>query len=197
GISWRLSRIETNYQWYRSGSTWNWEAITTTREVANGTTETSDGKPAIVGDVVDWGRYRLEVETTGADATSSSYEFYAGYYYADAGSDTPDTLQVALDKPAYRVGDTANLKLDPQFAGTALVMVIDNRVIDMQAVEVPEGGTTVPLTVTEEWGPGAYVTAILYRPADATEKRMPARALGLAFADVDPGERKLDVSLSA
>lgn len=197
GISWRLSRIETNYQWYRSGSTWNWEAITTTREVANGTTETSDGKPAVVGDVVDWGRYRLEVETTGADATSSSYEFYAGYYYADAGSDTPDTLQVALDKPAYRVGETANLKLDPQFAGAALVMVIDNRVIDMQAVEVPEGGTTVPLEVTEEWGPGAYVTAILYRPADTSEKRMPARALGLAFADVDPGERKLDVSLSA
>src|SRR5690606_21349182 len=44
------------------------------------------------------------------------------------------------------------------------------------------------------WGPGAYVTAILYRPSDAAEKRMPARALGLAFADVDPGDRKLDVS---
>lgn len=197
GLNWTLSRIETNYQWYRNGSTWNWEAITTTRDVANGEADTSDGKPAIVGANVDWGLYRLEVESSGADATSSSYEFYAGYYYADAGSDTPDTLQVALDKPAYRIGETANLKLDPQFAGTALVMVIDNRVIEMQAVDVPEGGTTVPLQVTEEWGPGAYVTAILYRPADASEKRMPSRALGLAFADVDPGERKLDVSLSA
>src|SRR5690606_9290120 len=56
------------------------------------------------------------------------------------------------------------------------------------------GGTNVPLTVSENWGPGAYVTAILYRPSDAAEKRMPARALGLAFADVDPGDRKLDVS---
>src|SRR5690606_28427563 len=64
-----------------------------------------------------------------------------------------------------------------------------------QAVEVPEGGTTVPLEVTEEWGPGAYVTAVLYRPADAAEKRMPSRALGLAFADVEPGDRKLDVTL--
>src|SRR5690606_6487560 len=111
-------------------------------------------------------------------------------------SDTPDTLQVALDKTAYRVGDTANLKLDPQFAGTALVMVVDDRIIAMQAVEVPVGGTTVPLEVTEEWGPGAYVTAILYRPADAAEKRMPSRALGLAFADVDPGDRQLDVKLT-
>lgn len=197
GLNWTLSRIETNYQWYRSGSTWQWEGITTTRTVANGTVDTPEGGSATIGAAVDWGRYRLEIESSGPDATSSSYEFFAGYYYADAGSETPDTLQVALDKPAYRVGETANLKLDPQFAGTALVMVVDNRVIAMQAVEVPAGGATVPLEVTDEWGPGAYVTAILYRPADAGEKRMPARALGLAFADVEPGDRKLDVSLVA
>ncbi|QDZ10793.1 alpha-2-macroglobulin family protein [Devosia ginsengisoli] len=195
GLNWSISRVETHYQWYRSGSNWRWEAITTTREVASGTAATPDGGPATIGANVDWGRYRVEVDSSGPDATSSSYEFYAGYYYADAGSDTPDTLQVALDKPGYKVGDTAQLKLDPQFAGTALVMVIDNRVIAMQAVDVPEGGTTVPLEVTDEWGPGAYVTAILYRPSDVAEKRMPSRALGLAFADVEPGDRKLDVSL--
>ena len=196
GIDWTISRIETRYQWYRNGSRWQWEAITTTREVDSGTVDTPEGGPVTIGANVDWGRYRVEVSSSGEDATSSSYEFYAGYYYADAGSDTPDTLQVALDKTAYRVGDTAQLKLDPQFAGTALVMVVDNRVIAMEAVEVPAGGTTVPLEVTEEWGPGAYVTAILYRPADAAEKRMPSRALGLAFADVDPGDRKLDVKLT-
>lgn len=195
GINWTLSRVDTNYQWYRSGSGWQWEAITTTREVANGTAETPDGGSVTVGANVDWGRYRLEIETSGEGATSSSYEFYAGYYYPEAGSDTPDTLQVALDKESYTLGETANLKLDPQFAGTALVMVVDNRIISMQAVEVPVGGTTVPLEVTEEWGPGAYVTAVLYRPSDAAEKRMPSRALGLAFADVEPGDRKLDVTL--
>ncbi|MBE0578383.1 alpha-2-macroglobulin family protein [Devosia sp.] len=195
GLSWTISRIDTNYQWYRNGSTWQWEAITTSREVASGTADTPDGGPVTIGANVDWGLYRVEVESSGDNPTSSSYEFYAGYYYAEAGSDTPDTLQVALDKAAYKVGETAQLKLDPQFAGTALVMVVDNRVIAMQAVEVPEGGTTVPLEVTEEWGPGAYVTAILYRPSDAAEKRMPSRALGLAFADVEPGDRKLDVTL--
>src|SRR5690606_30805466 len=120
----------------------------------------------------------FEIETADG-STSSSTEFYAGYYYPDAGSDTPDTLDVALDKTAYKLGDTVNLKLDPQFAGTALVMVVDDKVIDMQAVEVPEDGITVPLTVTDAWGPGAYVTAVLYRPSSAPEKRMPARALGL------------------
>jgi uncharacterized protein YfaS (alpha-2-macroglobulin family) len=195
GLTWTLSRIETTYQWYRDGSAWKWEAITTTREAANGTIDTNASGPVAISAPVNWGRYVLEVESGGENPTSSSYDFYAGYYYAEAGSDTPDTLQVALDKPAYRVGDTAVLKLDPQFAGTALVMVIDDRIIDMQAVEVPADGTSVSLPVTDEWGPGAYVTAMLYRSSDAAEKRMPARALGLAFADVDPGDRQLDVVL--
>ncbi len=197
GLEWRLSRIETNYQWYRENGTWRWEAITTTREVANGTIDTAEAGPVAVSAPVDWGRYLFEIESTGEGATSTSYEFYAGYYYPDAGSDTPDTLDVALDKDAYRPGETARLRLDPQFAGTALVMVVDNRVIDMQAVEVPAEGTSVDIPVTESWGPGAYVTAVLYRPADAAEKRMPARALGLAFADVDPGDRKLDLEMEA
>jgi len=197
GLDWTLSRIETNYQWYRDNGTWKWEAVTTTREVANGEVDATASGPASVSANIDWGLYRLEISSAGEGATSTSYEFYAGYYYPEVGSDTPDTLSVALDKAAYRIGETAQLRLDPQFGGTALVMVVDDRIIDMQAVEVPEGGTTVPLTVTDDWGPGAYVTAILYRPADAAEKRMPARALGLAYADVEPGDLKLNVEIDA
>lgn len=195
GLEWTLLRITTTYQWYREGGTWKWEAITSTAKVANGTIDTSADGAVRVAAPVDWGRYRFEIETSGANPTSSSTSFYAGYYYAEAGSDTPDTLEVALDKPAYAIGETANLKLEPQFAGTALVMVVDDRIIDMKAVDVPAGGTSVALPVTEDWGPGAYVTAMLYRPADAAEKRMPARAVGLAFADVDPGTRLIDLAL--
>jgi len=193
GLSWTLSRIETNYQWYRDSGVWRWEAITTTRQVGNGTVDATGSGPVAVSAPVQWGRYLFEVSSGGADATSTSYDFYAGYYYPEAGSDTPDTLQVALDKPAYRAGETAVLQLEPQFAGTALVMVVDDAIIDIKSVQVPAEGASVELPVTEAWGPGAYVTAVLYRPSDAAEKRMPARALGLAYADVDPGEMKLEV----
>ncbi|HTJ57535.1 MAG TPA: MG2 domain-containing protein [Devosiaceae bacterium] len=197
GLSWTLSRVETNYQWFREGSAWKWEAVTTTSKVANGTVDALASGPATVSATVRSGRYRLEVDSAGDKPSSTTYEFYAGYYYPDAGTDTPDKLTVALDKKAYRAGDTAHLRLDPQFAGTALVMVVDDRIIDMKAVDVPAGGTTVDLPVTDQWSPGAYVTATLYRPASAAEKRMPSRALGLAFADVDPGNLKLDVGLDA
>ncbi|MCB1518532.1 MAG: alpha-2-macroglobulin family protein [Hyphomicrobiaceae bacterium] len=195
GLTWTLSRITTQYQWYRDGGAWKWEAITNSREVANGTFDTNSDGPSHISAPVNWGRYLVEIHSSGADPTSSSFQFYAGYYYADAGSDTPDTLQVALDKQVYKIGDVATLKLEPQFAGTALVMVVDDRIIDLRAVDVPAEGTSIELPVTEDWGPGAYVTAMLYRPADAAEKRMPSRAVGLEFADVDPGERLLDVGL--
>jgi uncharacterized protein YfaS (alpha-2-macroglobulin family) len=196
GLVWTLSKLDSSYQWYRDNGTWKWEEVTTTNKVANGTVDTLATGPATVASAIDYGHYLLEV-TAPDGSTSSSYDFYAGYYYPTAGSDTPDKLQVALDKPAYKPGDVAHLRLDPQFAGTALVMVVDDHVIDMKAVDVPEGGTTVDVPVTADWGPGAYVTATLYRPADAAQKRMPARALGLAFAGVDPGDRKLALSLDA
>ena len=62
---------------------------------------------------------------------------------------------------------------------------------------MPAEGTTVDLTVTDQWGPGAYVTASLYRPMDIAAKRMPARALGLTWAKVSPGDRDLAVSVDA
>lgn len=196
GIPWKLERIESNYQWYRSYGSWNYEVITTTSRVGGGTIDFTADATTRIAAPVDWGRYRLTIEDTGGDVpAATSVEFYAGWYVASVSSDTPDTLQVGLDKPAYAIGDTARLRLDPRFAGQALIMVIDDRLIDMKAVDVPEDGTTVDLPVTEAWGPGAYVTAALYRPMDVEAKRMPARALGLTWAEVSPGDRDLDVVL--
>ncbi len=194
GVVWKLERLETDYQWYRSNGTWNYELITNAARVDGGTVDFAAAEPARIAARVDWGRYRLTVEDDTAPA-ATSVEFYAGWYRAVATSETPDTLQVALDEPTYRIGDTAHLRLDPQFAGIALITVVDDRLIAMKSVEVPESGTTVDLDVTDQWGPGAYVTATLYRPMDLPARRMPSRAIGLTWAKVDPGDRQLAVSL--
>ncbi|WP_421726615.1 alpha-2-macroglobulin family protein [Bauldia sp.] len=194
-LSWQLDRIETEYQWYRTGGNWNYELITIPRRVASGEVATDAAASVPVSTNVDWGRYRLTVERSGAVPAATSVDFRAGWAIAAAGSETPDVLAVALDKPAYRAGDTAKLRLDPRFAGVALVNVVDDRLISTMAVDVPEEGTTVDLAVTGAWGAGAYVTASLYRPMDVPARRMPARALGLAWAKVAPGDRDLAVSL--
>jgi len=194
GLTWKLERVDSDYQWYRSNGTWSYEVVTSTSKVDGGTVDFStDALAKVTADNINWGDYRFTIED--GSETATSVEFYAGWYQATASSTTPDTLKVALDKPAYEIGDTAKLRLDPRFAGTAVIQVMDDRLIAMKTVDVPAEGTTVDLQITDAWGPGAYVTATLYRPMDLAAKRMPARALGLAWAKVTPGDRQLAVSL--
>ena len=75
-----------------------------TRRVADGTidvsTPTSRARIAVP---VTWGRYRLEVTTGDPHGPETTFGFDAGWY-AEASADTPDLLEIALDKPEYRAG---------------------------------------------------------------------------------------------
>ena len=79
----------------------------------------------------------------------------------------------------------------------ALVTVLSDSVIARQVVTVTEGENLIPLPVTGDWGAGAYVTASVIRPMDVGAGQNPARALGLAYAAVSPGDRQLQVALEA
>jgi uncharacterized protein YfaS (alpha-2-macroglobulin family) len=195
GLDWSLVKLVRNYQWYRDGSSWRYEPIDVTQKVANGHVDVSANAEASISAPVGWGRYRLEVTSPAADGPASSVEFDAGWYVAASTTETPDALEIALDKDSYHVGDTAHLKISPRFAGEVLVTVGGDRLLDTKTASVPAGGTTVDLPVKDEWGAGTYVTATLYRPGEAQASRMPMRAIGVEWLKIDPGERKLDVSL--
>ena len=187
GVRWVLSRVETNFQWYQRDGQWDYEPVTRTQRVADGSLDLAANDAARIEAKVDWGGYKLELSTADGRTLPASLSFEAGWYVAPGAADTPDLLKVSLDKASYLVGETARVRIEPRFPGTALVMVLDDRLIAMSQVEVPAEGVTAELPVTEAWGPGAYVTAVLFRPMDLAAKRMPARALGLTWAAVDPG----------
>ncbi|TCN31361.1 alpha-2-macroglobulin family protein [Sinorhizobium americanum] len=196
GLSWKLISVERNYQWYRDGSAWKYEPVISTKQVANGTVDVTENG-AEIAVPVGWGRYRLEIETAAADGPTSSVEFDAGWYVEATSTETPDGLEIALDKENYAVGETAKLKVSPRFAGELLVTVGTENLIATKSATIAETGGEVELPVTADWGAGAYVTATLYRPGDAQESRMPMRAIGIKWLAVDPADRKLAVSLDA
>ncbi|MCA0271180.1 MAG: alpha-2-macroglobulin family protein [Proteobacteria bacterium] len=194
-VLWTLNRLETNYQWYSLYGNWNWEVTTTRAEVASGDlTLTAEG-PQTVAAPVDWGNYELVVEAADGAYTASAVSFYAGWYAPADTAKTPDTLDLTLDKPAYRPGETAKVRIEPRADGIALISVLSNRLIDMKAVPVKAGENLIDLPVTDDWGAGAYVTASVIRPLSADAGRTPVRAMGLSYAPVDPGSRKLTATL--
>ena len=196
GAQWSLLKVERNYQWYRSGSSWNYEPVTFTKSVATGQVDLAANGEATVSLPVDWGRYRLEVETADPAGPATSYEFDAGWYVAATSTETPDGLEVALDKEAYASGEVAKLKVSPRFAGELLVTIGAEKLLKTVTASIPADGATVDIPVGDDWGAGAYVTATLYRPGEAQESRMPARAIGLKWLAVDPADKKLNVALT-
>jgi len=195
GLKWELMRLENRWQWYSRDGSWNFEAQTNTRRVAAGTADATSAATARIEAKVDWGRYRLEVSTAdGSGLIISSVVFNAGWY-ADEAADSPEVLDVALDKPSYRAGETARLKVATRMAGRALVAVMSSGLASTQEVDLPAGGGEVPIRVSDDWSPGAYVTVMLYRPMDEKAKRMPSRALGLRWLAIDQTPRMLNVRL--
>jgi alpha-2-macroglobulin len=133
---------------------------------------------AIVAARVDWGRYRLDVESSDVMGPATSVEFTAGWHVEARSTETPDGLEIALDRESYSPGDTARLSISPRFAGRALVAVGAERLLHSFAADVPEGGTVLDIPVGEDWGAGAYVTVSLFRPGEGPETRLPQRAIG-------------------
>ncbi|WP_020180929.1 alpha-2-macroglobulin [Methylopila sp. M107] len=194
GLSWQLLKVETSYQWYATDGRWNFETINKTRRIADGKIDVAADRPTQVSAKADYGQYRLEVASADPQGPATSVAFDAGYFAAGA-ADTPDTLDVALDKPNYRPGDTATAKLLSRFSGRATVMVVGAGVIESQTLDVSADGASVSFPVTEAWRPGAYVVAFVHRPLDAKASRMPGRAIGVAHAQIDAAENTIGVAI--
>ncbi len=192
GVSWQLYRLETRYQWYRMGGAWNYEPIRTTRKVADGTLDLPAGGVGRIAVPVGWGSYRLEVSGGGA---STAVPFEAGWG-GGATANTPDRLEVGLDRQQYAAGDTLTVNLTARYAGSATVLIVGDGVLASRTLAVPAGETKVDFRVDPAWGPGAYALAFLHRPLDVTAGRNPGRAIGLAWFGVDHAARTLQVALA-
>jgi uncharacterized protein YfaS (alpha-2-macroglobulin family) len=196
GVKWTLSKVTRNYQWFFQDGRWNFEGVKTTRRVADGEIAVAEGSPARIATPVQWGNYRLDVTSDGPDSTETSVSFSVGYE-ADKTADTPDVLDVALDKASYADGESLQVRLAPRFAGKATLAVISDRVTELRTIDVTPGGTTTSIPVKAEWGAGAYLVVLAHRPMDTAAQRLPGRAIGLSWFQIGKDSRTLSLDLGA
>jgi alpha-2-macroglobulin len=194
GLRYELLKIERRYQWYRQEGRWQYEPIQSTRRVADGRIDVAPDKPGRIAFPVTWGRYRLQVTTDDRDGPTTSIQFDAGWY-ADAAADTPDVLEIALDKAEYHPGDTMTVAVTARTAGKVTLSVIGDRLLATTSTDVQAGAVRLPLTVGSDWGTGAYVVATLRRPLDVAASRLPGRAIGVQWFAIDRAARTLSVDM--
>ncbi|MGH6824405.1 MG2 domain-containing protein [Methyloceanibacter sp.] len=194
GLHWQLLRVDSKYQWYRSEGYWQFEAVKVTRRIADGTIDVTPDKPGRIAVPVTWGRYRLELTTADPQGPETTFGFDSGWY-AEASADTPDLLEIALDKPEYRPGDSMTVAVTARTAGEVTLAVIGDKLLSTTTAHVEPGTAKLPLSVGADWGTGAYVLATLRRPLDVEAKRMPGRAIGVAWFAIDKAAHTLGVSM--
>ena len=195
GLRYELLKVDTKYQWYRRDRAWDFEPVKTTRRVADGRIDVAADRPARISVPVQWGRYRLEVSTGDRSGPLTSVGFDAGWY-AEASADTPDLLEIALDKPEYVPGESMTVAVTARTAGKVTLNVIGDRLVSTVTQDVAAGTAQLRVPVGNDWGSGAYVVATLRRPLDSRAERMPGRAIGVQWFSINRKARTLALDMS-
>ena len=195
GVAWSLFRVSNDYQWYRADGRWNFERVKSSKRVAEGKIDLGLDAPAKISAIVGLGQYRLDLSSGNDGDQPTSLAFESGWS-GEASTQTPDLLDVSLDKANYKPGEEMRLRIASRFAGTATVAIIGESLNSLTTLDLKEGDTTTAIPVKANWGAGAYAVVLAYRPLDKTANRMPGRAIGLAWFAIDPQAHGLDVRLA-
>lgn len=157
--------------------------------------------PAVGGTVQftpnDYGSYMIEV-ADGRKGHVAAVQFYAsGWGYAPWSMAEPDKIQIDLDREKYTPGENAKVQIRAPFAGTLLLTVERDRVIDMMTVQMSDNTAEIDLPVKKDFFPNAYVVATLIRPASEIKDHTPARAFGLTPIMLETSEKALPLTVEA
>ncbi len=194
GLIWSLYRVSNDYQWYRSDGRWGFERVKSSRRIADGRFDAASDGMGRISAAVGSGAHRLDLRAEDGSLAPTSISFTVGWS-GDASADSPDLLQITLDKPQYRSGETMRVSVNSRFDGKATLAIVGDRMEDLQTFDVKVGDTVIEAPIKGDWGASAYAVVIAHRPLDQAARRMPGRALGLAWFGVDQEARKLGLAM--
>lgn len=198
----RLIRERRDYYWSFSESEgWNYHYNEKFLNLGEEGIKVAAGGTAKVSFPVEWGPYRVEV-TDPETGLTSSLRFWAGYSWQDnteGGAVRPDQVKLALDKPAYGAGDTAQVTVTPPSGGSGyLIVESSDGPLWWEEIEVPAEGKRFDIPLAKDWARhDLYVSALVIRPGERKAGATPKRAVGLLHLPFDRAPRQLQVSLTA
>ena len=150
----------------------------------------------------DYGEYRVRLEDIASKATAELGFYVSGWGNIPVSMEHPTRLELTLNKPAYRPGQTAKLYIKAPFPGTLLLTVEREKVLSYRTIVMKNNSTTVSIPVRYAYRPNVYLSATLVRAipmeGTVTDKKspLPARAFGVIPLKIDETRRRLSIEMS-
>ena len=193
-LAYEWVRVTYEYNWYRQNDSWRSRYVIHDEPLDSGEIETDAQGRARLSRAMDYGRFRLDVYDVKGNA-AASYRFHSGWWFAGQSPDTPDALELTLDRKDVRHGERLTAQVKAPFPGLALVQVVNDRVRHSETITLPREGAEIELEVDRDWGPGAYLLVTAFRPKAGAPSYLPVRALGLGWFTTDREQREIEVAL--
>ena len=149
----------------------------------------------------DYGEYRVRLEDLESMATAEIGFYVHGWGNAAVSMEHPTRLDLVLNKPAYRSGETAKLHVKAPFPGTLLLTVERERMLSYRTIVMKENTATLSIPVRYSYRPNVYISATLIRniPTDTLSvdhhQPLPTRAFGVIPLKLDATQRRLSVDM--
>lgn len=151
----------------------------------------------------DYGGYRVRLEDLASTATAELGFYVGGWGNTPVSMEHPTRLELTLNKPAYRPGQTAKLYIKAPFPGTLLLTVEREKVLNYRTIVMKNNIITLSIPVRYAYRPNVYLSATLIRaiPTEGTvtdnkKSPLPARAFGVIPLKIDETRRRLSIQLS-
>lgn len=198
-------RVDTHYTWIEADgrSHYDSEEEFVPINAKGATVSLKNGTGSFTVTPPRWGEYMVRVsdENSKAAASVRLYAYSMDRAGSGRGSGLMDRVTLELDKKNYKAGDTAKLTLRAPFKGKVLLTAQTYKQLWAKVFDLTETEKTIPVPVTPDMGPNAYLTVWLLRPVTENETGGEAwsahRAIGVTSLALDPAPLGLKVSLEA
>ncbi|WP_418152881.1 alpha-2-macroglobulin [Litorimonas sp. RW-G-Af-16] len=192
-VEWTLVEEDYDYHWYREYGRWRYRRDVRDIPVTSGEIQIGVDAPAQWSRQLGYGRYRLDVTT---DDGTASYGFGVGWSRGNSTTDAPDRIQIGAPSKDMTPGERFTITLNAPYAGRGDLVIANDTVQSVQAIDIPAGASEISLPFSEDWGQSVYAMVTLYT-AMGEEGAAPKRAVGLAHISLDRSDQTLKVAIQA
>ena len=153
-----------------------------------------DGLGRAEFDMPGFGYFRVKVfsDATPQYSTQTFYQNWQGEIQVAVEGER-DVIQLDLDRPRYRVGETAVLEIESPYPGRAIVCVQGEEIHSLETVTLTEHRARVRIPVTDDFGPNVWAQVTVAHDAGDGESH-PYSSFSVIEVPVERPERALVVA---